>query len=290
MNKIKYILTLLLLSAMPVFAESSTSEALSMCPATPVVNGPISAALSKYSGMNYLVSTTLESQVRRQMNKALSGNFKVDITPFGAMSMLEGKFKSIEANSDSAIIDGLYLSNVSGQSLCGYNRFVYKNGEVLTAENFLLGFRAEITSNDLQKMMNTPEYTRLLNSLNVNFGNVSVLKVFDPKAEIKDNKLIITVRYMAPLAMREPKKASIKMGIIAQDGNIEFTDIETMSGHSAFNVNGLLPILNKLNPLAFNADVLNNSKSIIKLKDVAIINDRIIIKGLVIVPKNYYNN
>lgn len=290
MNKIKYILTLLLLSAMPVFAESSTSEALSMCPATPVVNGPISAALSKYSGMNYLVSTTLESQVRRQMNKALSGNFKVDITPFGAMSMLEGKFKSIEANSDSAIIDGLYLSNVSGQSLCGYNRFVYKNGEVLTAENFLLGFRAEITSNDLQKMMNTPEYTRLLNSLNVNFGNVSVLKVFDPKAEIKDNKLIITVRYMAPLAMREPKKASIKMGIIAQDGNIEFTDIETMSGHSAFNVNGLLPILNKLNPLAFNANVLNNSKSIIKLKDVAIINDRIIIKGLVIVPKNYYNN
>lgn len=290
MNKIKYILTLLLLSAMPVFAESSTSEALSMCPATPVVNGPISAALSKYSGMNYLVSTTLESQVRRQMNKALSGNFKVDIAPFGAMSMLEGKFKSIEANSDSAIIDGLYLSNVSGQSLCGYNRFVYKNGEVLTAENFLLGFRAEITSNDLQKMMNTPEYTRLLNSLNVNFGNVSVLKVFDPKAEIKDNKLIITVRYMAPLAMREPKKASIKMGIIAQDGNIEFTDIETMSGHSAFNVNGLLPILNKLNPLAFNADVLNNSKSIIKLKDVAIINDRIIIKGLVIVPKNYYNN
>ncbi len=290
MNKIKYILTLLLLSAMPVLAESATTEALNMCPATPVVNGPISAALSKYSGMNYLVSTTLESQVRRQMNKALSGNFKVDITPFGAMSMLEGKFKSIEAHSDSAIIDGLYLSNVSGQSLCGYNRFVYKNGEVLTAENFLLGFRAEITSNDLQKMMNTPEYTRLLNSLNVNFGNVSVLKVFDPKAEIKDNKLIITVRYMAPLAMREPKKASIKMGIIAQDGNIEFTDIETVSSHSAFNVNGLLPILNKLNPLAFNANVLNNSKSIIKLKDVAIINDRIIIKGLVIVPKNYYNN
>ena len=267
MNKIKYMLTLLLLSAMPVFAEASTTEALNMCPATPVVNGPISAALSKYSGMNYLVSTTLESQVRRQMNKALSADFKVDITPFGAMSMLEGKFKSIEANSDSAIIDGLYLSNVSGQSLCGYNRFVYKNGEVLTAENFLLGFRAEITSNDLQKMMNTPEYTRLLNSLNINLGNVSVLKVFDPKAEIKDNKLIVTVRYMAPLAMREPKKASIKI-----------------------NVNGLLPILNKLNPLAFNANILNNSKSIIKLKDVAIINDRIIIKGLVIVPKNYYNN
>ena len=291
MKKILILLTIIFMSAGSVYAQNFNCVEKSMCPAVPKVNGAISSTLSKITGMNFILSTTLESQVRKQMNEALAASFKVDIEPFGAKSMLEGKFKSITADADSAIIEGIYLSNVHAQSLCGYNHFVYSKGEVLTAENFLLGFSAQITDSDLQKMVTTPEYVKLVNSLNVSVGNMTLFKVFNPKAEIKGDKFIVSAMYIAPLAMKGPKQMEMKMGLAAIDGNLEFTDIEVTSSHtSSVNLQKLLPVLNKLNPLAFKTNVLNNSKSIIKLKDVFIIDNKIMIKGLVIVPKNYYNN
>ena len=292
MKKILILLGLLFLCSNSAFAQQDFlfEEEKSMCPAVPVVNGVFASTLSRITGMNFILATTQECQVRRQMNDALAADFKVNIEPFGAKSMLQGKFKSINASSDAAAVAGIYMSNIKARSLCGYNHFVYHDGEVYTAENFLLGFRAEITSADLQKMVTTPEYMKKLNSANVNVGNISLLKIFNPKAEIKHNKLVISVMYMAPLAMRSPKQASMRMGLIAKDGNLEFTDIETGTGHSSVSMDTLLPVLNKLNPLAIKTNILNNEKSIIKLKDIYIINDKIIIKGLVIVPKNYYNN
>lgn len=290
MKKIKLI-AILIMMAFAVPANAYTSECdTSMCPAVPKVNGPVSSTLSKVSGMNFLISTTLESQVRKQLNNALEGDFKVDITPFGAKSMLQGKFKKISAYSDTASAEGFYLSNVKAESVCGYNHFVYKDGEVLTAENFLMSFSADVTSNDLQKIVSTPQYTKLLNSMNVNVGNITMLKVFDPKAEVKNNKLVFSLRYFAPLAMKEPKQISAEMGLYVRDGQIMFSEMTVNPVLPAVKMNTLLPILNKLNPFTYKANIMNNSKSIIKIQDVDFVNNKIVIKGLVIVPKNYYNN
>lgn len=292
MNKLKLITTLLAFSLITsqTFAQNCAETAASMCPAVPEVNGPVSSTLSRVTGINAIIAATLESQVRRQMNKALTGNFKVNITPFGARSMLQGKFKSISAHSDSAYIDGFYLSNVTAESLCGYNHFIYKNGEVYTNENFLLGFSADITSADLQKSISTPEYTKLLNSMNVNVGNTSLFKIFDPKAEIKYDRLVFSVKVSSPLTFNEPRLVSTSMGLAVENGKFLFTDIKTTPAIASTNLNTILPIINKLNPFVFNAAILNNPQSSIKINDVNIIGDKIVIKGLVIVPKNYYNN
>ena len=270
MKKIKF-LTLLILTLMaaPAFSQSCTETASSMCPAVPKVNGPVSAAFSKYTGMNAIIATTLESQVRRTV---------------------EGKFKSISAHSDTAYLDGLYMSNITAESLCGYNHFIYKNGQVYTNENFLLGFNADITSADLQKIISTPQYTKLLNSLNFSVGNMSLFKVFDPKAEIKYDRLVVSIKVSSPLTLNEPKLISTSMGINVENGKILFTDIKTTPSMTSVNMNSILPVINKLNPLVINTAILNNPKSMIKINDINISGDKIVIKGLVIVPKNYYNN
>lgn len=291
MKKIKLLYVLMLSAFVIAPAYSYTSECdTSMCPSVPSVNGPVSSVLSTVTGMNFLISTTLESQVRHQLNKALGGDFKVDITPFGARSMLQGKFKKITAHSDTASVEGFYLSNINAESLCGYNHFVYNNGEVFTNENFLLSFSADITSDDLQKIVSTPQYTKLLNSMNVNVGNITMFKVFDPKAQVKDNKLVFSLRVFAPLAMKEPKLISTEMGLYVRDGQIMFSDMKFNPCMPTVNMNTVLPLFNKLNPFTYKANIMNNSKSIIKIQDVDFENDKIIIKGLVIVPKNYYNN
>lgn len=262
----------------------------SMCPTPVKVNGPVSSALSKVTGMNFLLSSILESQVKKQMDKALTADFKVDIEPFGAKSLMEGKFKKISAHADPAYLEGFYLSNIKAESVCGYNHFLYKGGEVYTNENFLLEFSADVTSNDLQKIINTPEYMKLMNSMNINVAGISVFKIFDPKAEVKNNRLVFSMRIASPMTMGQPKLVSSSMGMAVENGRILFTDLQTTPALASTNLNAVLPIVNKLNPFTFKSAILNNPKSIIKIQDVNFVNDKIVLKGLVIVPKNYYNN
>ena len=291
--KIILLLSLMFISA-PVLAQTCSEVSKSMCSPVPKVNGPISSTLSKITGMNAIISTALESQVKKELNNALKGKFKVNITPFGAKSMLQGKFRKITAHSDTAIIDNVYLSNVSGESLCEYNHFIYKDGKVYTNENFLLSFNAEITSADLQKTIVTPELIKYINSINQRFGtifgNKSLFKIFDPKAEIKNNRIVISLKALSPLSFNEPVQVSTSVDMKVENGKILFTDIRTTPSMYSASFNAILPIINKYNMTTVNTTVLNNSKSSVKLNDISIANDKIIVKGLVIVPKNYYND
>ena len=288
--KIFIIIFAFVLNLRPVLAFSTNECDVSMCPTVPKVSGPIASTLSKVTGMNFLLSKTIEAQVKKQMDKALTADFDVKITPFGAKSMMEGKFEKITAHAESAYIDGFYISNINAESLCGYNHFIYKNGQVYTNENFLLGFSADVTSNDLQKIVNTPEYMKLMNSLNVSFGGVSVFRIFNPKAEIKNGRLVFSMSIVSPLTMGQPKMISSSMGMSVENGQIVFSDVQTTPAIANANLNALLPIINRLNPLTFKTNILNNSKSIIKIQNLNVLSDKIVVKGLVIVPKNYYNN
>lgn len=289
----KYLLGLLIILGMslnPVFAIVCSAEDMAMCPTSQKVSGPVPATLSKITGMNFLISSVIESQVKKQLDKAMTADFKVNITPYGAKSLMAGKFKKVTAHADSAYLEGFYLSNINAESLCPYNHFVYKGGEVFTNENFLLGYSAEVTSADLQKTIATPVYMKLLNSMSVNVGNISVFKVFDPKAEIKNNRFVFSLKVLSPLTFGAPKTISTDMGLAVSEGRITFTDVRTTPNLASVNLNSILPVINKLNPFVYKASILNNPKSIIKVRDVNFVGNKIVIKGMVIIPKNYYNN
>lgn len=286
-NLFKILLAVIMISAQ-AYALDCESD---MCPSVPQkINGPVSSVLSKVTGMNWILSSVIESQVKKQMDKALLGDFKVDITPYGGKTLLDGKFKKMTGHSDHIYVEGLYLSDVNAESVCEYNHFIYKDGQVYTNENFVLSYSASVTSDDLQKTVATPQYLKLLNSMNVSVGNISVFKIFDPKAEIKNNRMVFSLKVISPLTLGEPKRISTDMGLEVEDGKIMFTDVRTTPNLTSVNLNSILPVINKLNPFVYKANIMNNSKSIIKVQNVNINDNKIIIGGLVIVPKNYYNN
>lgn len=286
-NLFKILLAVIMISAQ-AYALDCESD---MCPSVPQkINGPVTSVLSKVTGMNWILSSVIESQVKKQMDKALLGDFKVDITPYGGKTLLDGKFKKMTGHSDHIYVEGLYLSDVNAESVCEYNHFIYKDGQVYTNENFVLSYSASVTSDDLQKTVATPQYLKLLNSMNVSVGNISVFKIFDPKAEIKNNRMVFSLKVISPLTLGEPKRISTDMGLEVEDGKIMFTDVRTTPNLTSVNLNSILPVINKLNPFVYKANIMNNSKSIIKVQNVNINDNKIIIGGLVIVPKNYYNN
>ncbi|MBS4759194.1 MAG: hypothetical protein KHX03_00665 [Clostridium sp.] len=286
-NLFKILLAIIMISTQ-AYAVDCESD---MCPSVPQkINGPVSSVLSKVTGMNWILSSVIESQVKKQMDKALLGDFKVNITPYGGKSLLDGKFKKMTAHSDYSYIEGLYLSDVNAESVCEYNHFIYKDGQVYTNENFILSYSVSVTSDDLQKTVATPQYLKLLNSMKVSVGNISVFKIFDPKAEIKNNRMVFSLKVISPLTLGEPKRISTDMGLEVEDGKIMFTDVRTTPNLTSVNLNSILPVINKLNPFVYKANIMNNSKSIIKVQNVNINDNKIVITGLVIVPKNYYNN
>ncbi len=299
MKKVNIFLGIFLVLSMavaPAFSKSATSVFPSdcetnLCPVLPEkVNGPVSSTLSKITGMNWLLSSVVETQIKKELNKALAGDFKVDVTPFGGKTLIAGKFKKIKAHSDNAYIEGFYVSDVKVESVCPYNHFIYKKGQVYTNENFVMAYSASVTSSDLQKTIATPQYMKLLNSMNVSMGNMTVFKVFDPKTEIKNNRMVFSLKILSPLTFGEPKKISADMGLEVSGGKILYTDVRTTPALASVNLNKILPIINKLNPFTYSAPVMNNSQGTVKVKDICIVDNKIVIKGLVIVPKNYYNN
>jgi len=253
------------------------------------VNGTFASTLSKVTGMNTLLSFTLESQVKKQLDKALGGDFDVDIIPFGGKSLLQGKFKKLQFSADSATLDGLHLSNIKAESVCEYNHFVYKNGEVYTNEDFVLSFSAQITNDDLKEFVSSSEYQKVIKSLNVGVGNFSFLKVYEPNAQIIDNKLVFDVKILSPLTYYEPKTISTTLDLVVENGKLIFTEIST-TPRLKTNLNSILPLINKINPFIVNLAILNNNESNIRMQDIKIVDNTIFVKGLVIVPKNYYNN
>lgn len=290
-NILNIVICMLFLCISPVQAlQNLTCEEMSMCPTIQDVNGPVSSFLSKISGMNALVTGVLESQIKKQMDKALTADFKVEIEPFGAKSLLEGKFKGFTATAPSAQVEGIYFSNLIAKSLCDYNHFIYKDGQVYTNENFIMEFSANLTSDDLRKIIDSEQYQKLLKSMNVKVGNYTVFRVYEPKAEIKENKLAFSIKVISPLTLGQPKLISTTMDMVVSDGKLIFTDIKTTPELKGTNLNSLLPIINKLNPFTVKLAILNNSDSNLKIKEVYTLQDKINIKGLVIVPKNYYND
>lgn len=259
------------------------------CPETPNVNGKISATLSKITGMNLIIANTLESQVKKQVDKALDGDFEVKITPFGGKSMLQGKFKTLEFSAPSANLEGLALTNIKAESVCEYNHFVYKKGEVYTNTDFTLAFSAEITNDDLKEIVSSSEYQKLIKSMNVGVGNFSFIKIYDPIATIQNKKLNFSIKVLSPLTYYEPKTITTTMELVVEDGKLTFTEITT-TPQIKTNLSSIIPIINKINPFIINTAIMNNTDSSIRIQNIDISEDRIFVKGLVIVPKNYYNN
>lgn len=284
----KLIIFLFMLVGMPVFAGCDTSVCKQ--PPYPVTSGA-GDFFSKVTGMNFIVTKTAESAIERSIKKQLGAKFDVEITPYGGKGLFEGKFKKITAEGENVVIEGMHFSRIYAESLCEYNQFVFKDfyKEIYTAEPFLLGYQAILTSDDLQKTLLSEQYKKFLDSLTVKVGNMTMFRVFDPQVSIKGNRLHLAVRVTTPMFFSSSaKQVSADVALEVQDGQIVFTDIQFNDGTKFVSVDALLPLINKLNPFVYKTNIMDNRNSIVKVSDIKVADGMVVIKGSVLVPKNYY--
>lgn len=280
-----FILSVYLLSAQ-AFAVCDTS----LCPKAPYpVSSGLPLVLSNITGTNLLFTTIGEMEIEKQLKKELGAKFNVQIYPYGGKNLLDGKFKKITAKADNVVINGLYVTSVKAESMCEYSHFVRKGKDVYAGENFLSQFNVVISASDLQRTVSSSQYSKMLESMNMSFNNFILFKVFDPVATIKNNRIDLSLKLVSPLVHAgNVRTVSMNMGLGVEDGKIRFTDIKMNDVSGNINLNAILPIINKMNPFTYQANIMKNKGSVVKINDIKIVNNNINIKGTVFIPKNYY--
>ena len=284
----RFLIFLMMFLGLPAFAQCD----LSVCkqPPYPVTNGA-GEFFSKITGMNFIVTKTAESAIERSIKKQLGAKFDVEITPYGGKGLFEGKFKKITAEGENVTIEGMQFSRIYAESLCEYNRFIFKDfyKEIYTAEPFLMGYTAVFTSEDLQKTLLSEQYRTFLDSLTVKVGSVTMFKVFDPQVPINGDRLHLAVRIVTPMFFsNSAKQVSVDLALEVADEQIVFSDIKFNNGAKYISADALLPLINKLNPFVYKTNIMDNRNSIVKVSDIKVADGMVIVKGSVLVPKNYY--
>ncbi|MDD3237645.1 MAG: hypothetical protein PHV37_06050 [Candidatus Gastranaerophilales bacterium] len=279
----------LIMGAQGAFAVDYSS----MCMSEPYpVSGAFPHFMSNASGMNFLLTQVAESQVQKSLKKQTNSKFKVQIEPFGAKNFIDGKFKSMTLNSKSISTDGVYISDFNAKTLCDYNQVVIKNKkEMYFPTNLILNYSAVMTSDDFKKTVLSSSYINMLNKLNISIGNTVLFKVYDPTAKISNNKINMSFKVITPMLFTSSASTfTLNSSLGVKDGQIVFSDFDLGSSNSKLNMEKILPLVNKLNPLSYDMNVTNDAKGTVKVSNVKIDNDRIVMDGVFIIPKNYVIN
>ena len=277
----------IILSILFFMPQANAACDSSLCPMQPYpVSSGVPLALSNITGTNFILTKIGELSLQRQLSKELGANFNVEIYPYGAKDLLDGKFRKITADADNVVIDGLHITSIRSASVCEYNHFITQGDDVYTAENFLSKFDVVITSNDMQRTFASSKYKSMLENMKMSFNNFILFKVFDPAAYIANNRLNLSLKIISPLiSAGNVKTVDLNMGLGVYDGKIQFTDVKLNQKSANINMNAILPIVNKLNPFMYETDILKTKGSIVRVRDVQIVNNEIHITGNVFIPK-----
>jgi len=266
-------------------ASQATYSELSMCPEVPSsTSGAVGNFLSNITGTNFIMTKIAESAAQKELKKEFNSKFNVELYPFGGKSLLDGKFKGVKLESKKIASDDLNTTNFSASSLCDYNHVTLKDNNLYFVENFLMEYSAQITNDDLQRTILSPSYLKLLERLNLKIAGFTVFKVADPSIEIKGDRLLMSVKTLAPAPFNATQTINVNAGVKVENEKIVFSDIK-MGSLGNLDLNSVLPLVNRMNPFVHKVPLDEKNIATIRIKDVRIENNTVWAKGLVVIPQ-----
>lgn len=279
------LLVLMLLIMQPVFAYNYSN----LCAPKPYpVGNSFTRFFSNATGTNFFITKIAEMEMQKALKKDIGSNFNVEIIPYGAKDFINGKFKTMHITSPRVSYAGLIISDFSADTVCDYNQVALKGKEIYFAQNLVMKYSATITNDNLKAMTLTKEYMNILNKMSISYGTNIIFKIFSPDASIVGDRLKFKFKIIMPFfLMDDIADVTVDAGLKIQNEKLVFTDIKLGSDNNRMNLSYLLPLINKMNPFMTEFNISKNTKGIFKVKNVKIENNRILIDGLFLVPKNY---
>lgn len=283
MKRLVLILCLLVFSSTQAFAICDYSA--KCAPKAYDLSSKGAQITSKITGMTFLTEKIAQIIIKKELRKATKEKFKIEMKSYSANDLIHGRFKSLKISGKNLDIDGVYLTSLEAKTLCDFNYVeLYKNN-IKFKENMVMDFAMEISSQDLQKTIQSTGYLDKLNKTNLSCFGITFFKLSGAEVQVKNNKLYFTVKVTTPMSAN-PIPIVVRSDLKVEDGNIVMTKIDLVNVFTVIDLSKITYLMNALNPLTFSTEILNNKDSKMSIKTVDIIGDKISIKGNIFVPKN----
>ena len=247
-----------------------------------------SGSLMSFSGLNTLSRNIIESQISRAIKKETNSKFKIKINNFYGNNILGGEFKSLKATSKKYNDGTIFLSNLKVQTICKYNHIDLVDEQIKFVEPMVLKYNAKITQDDLNEIINSAPYQKMIEKMNEDETISSLIKIKKTDVTIKHNKLYF--KYMIEplsrfnLGIFKLNKFDIifSADLKVNNGEVEICNFQLNSK----NTRVFLPLINKLNPTTWKINIDKNNKAKLEVDFVEIKNDEILLEGYILIDKN----
>ena len=236
--------------------------------------------LSKATGINYLQIKANETALEKYILKKTSNKVDITIKAKSAKALKNGEFVQISAKAPQLAYKNYSVSDFNAQTLCPYNKFLKKGSSYSFPYDIPAEFSAVITNDDLTKAnaeLSKNDNNRIkMNVLGVNVGNIIVEKCY-----VQNSKINADIKVSVPFVST---KTTVSASLAVKDGQLVFEDMT--SDKISINLNNFLPQILQNTPLFFMFDMSKNTKGMVHIGEIKMLDDKIYVKGMFIIPKN----
>lgn len=284
MKKALLLICLFVFFSVPAFA---ICDYLDFCPQDAYdLSSEKTQTISRRIGATFLAEKIAQEKIKKQLKQITKQKLDVSVKTYSFMDLIHGRFKSITISGKNLNINGVYLTSLELKTLCDFNYVKFDKNSVTFKENMILSFFTTISDEDLMKTMKSTGYLDKLNCVNVRGCGITFFQLSGADVNIKNNKLNFKVRVTSQLLLNEPLDMDMSTGLKAENGRLVLEKVDL--GHLAKGVDlsKIANRMNKMNPLTFSLEVLENKNTKMCIKDVKIIENKVIVSGNIFIPKS----
>lgn len=283
MKKLLLVLGIFILSSNISFAENC---AYLGCPEPYDLSNGASRFMSNVTGSNFMAEQIAEVILKKEICKNVEGKLNVDVNSYSVKDLKKGIFKSISIKGKNINMDGVRFTSLDIHTLCDFNYISMEDKKnPVFKEDLPLEFSVVMSESDLNQTMKTEDYARIISDLNRLGGSMGVFRILSTQIRIHDNKFFYVLKVGIPF-VKGTQNVIITSDLKIVKGDIDFKNTKLISDNFSVDLRKIDKVINYLNPLDFSLNILENKDAKLAVKDVKIVDNKIHVNGLIVIPKD----
>ena len=248
------------------------------------LSSPVARGITNVLGMNFLTKKAAKVAIVRLLKKNAQGDYDVKIDSYSAMDLKKGKFKSVKIDAKDINAKGVYVSSAHLETICPYNHVDYWQHPAIFYTDVPMTFNAVITENNLNKTLIDMGYIQKITDIKL--GNLSFFKVDNVEFKLKHNKIYLITYMKAPVLMGEKTiKMTFSGKLNIEDGKIVLENLQSENLRNV-DLSKFVDMINELNPFDLPLKVFKGTDTILSIKNIKILDNKIYINGIMVVKRS----
>ena len=276
-----FILLFLIILNVPVFATESI-----YCPAKTLEIIEKESIFNKITGVNFFSKKIAEAIIEKELGQEFKSNFDVNLQIYTVDRLKKGEFKSIEIKAPILRYKALSMSDFYAETICSYNNVIYKKSRIYYPIDLPFKYKGKITNFDILSTINSKEFQKEIINNPLKLSGINLFQIKTPKVELKDNRVFFEIPVQTVFGST---KIKFNADIEVKNNKVVLKDITFNSKSNIISSNMLVPILNQINPIAYDTSI-DSKYCKLYITDAKIETNKILTNGIFIIKKNYEGN